>query len=166
MKSNYITRAKKFLAQIAPYLERFKNVNEAVCEFNYDHRRNVIVKRGMTRYALLSSDYVVKWDYNEQHVQRFGGCENEFSIYQQAENAGYGYLFAQITPVEGYKKKFYIMPRIDKIAMDAGKDCIDEYLTEDEQEYIYWDLCVGDIHDENWGFLNGDPVLIDYACVN
>lgn len=166
MKSNYITRAIKFINQFAPYMEKFHDVYTAVCAFNSEHRRAVRVGRGAVRYALLTSDYVIKWNHDEEMVHNFGGCEEEFDLWNKVKDSDYADLFAEITPVSVLGKTYYIMPRIEKLAIKLKNDDIYEWISDDAWSYICDELCLHDLHNENWGLLNGSPVIIDYACVS
>ena len=56
------------------------------------------------------------------------------------------------------------MPRIDKLAIKLVNDDIYEWLNAEANDYLWEVLCLHDLHNENWGLLNGSPVIIDYAC--
>ena len=160
MRNNYEVRAQKFIQQIAPYLDgldEHEDRETAVACFNDSHHRKVIYAHGMTRYALITSDYVVKVDYKET---RWGNCEDEMFMYKLAERAGYAYLFAKISRYRFNGVNFYIMPRINGI----GKTWSDaeEYLTEEEFDWVYDH--VRDLHNENYGWKNGHIVIVDYAA--
>lgn len=164
MANTYEVRAQKFIQQIFPFLDDLTDkfmVNEGVWAFNYTHKRKVRVSSGLTRIALITSDYVVKFDYDKEQIRTFGGCEDEMEIYDEAEADGFEYLFAKITPYkyEGYT--FYIMPRIKGVG--RGFDDAWEYLTDAETDW----LCehrVADLHCHNFGWRNGHVCLIDYGC--
>ena len=163
MKSNYIIRAIAFIHAIQPYLRRYRRVEVAVREFNTQHHRAVKFAHGAVRNALITSDYVIKWDYDAANRRLFGGCREEMKLYKRAKQDGYAYLFAEITEYEYHGRKFYIMPRV-KIAEDLGLWDIDNELDDDERNYLYDELNLGDLHSENWGMKNGCVVIIDYAC--
>lgn len=168
MKSDYITRAKKFITGFLPYLDQYGDdyIRQAVNAYNTAKHRHVQYYFGIARRCLCLSDYAVKWDYNECAVERYGGCEMEVTNYQLARRYGYEYLFAEITRIEVCGRVFYIMPRITTLAMNAN---IDEYypeerLTAEEHRFIYDTMGLQDLHNENWGFLHGKVIIIDYAC--
>jgi len=165
MKSDYITRAKKFMVSFMPYFESYKDTREAVRYYNHDKHRHVEYYHGIARRCLCLADYAVKWDYNYETVERFGGCEQEVINYQFACDYGYDYLFAEITRIEVNGYIFYVMPRITVLAMNAGTDEYhpDERLSCDEYDFIYNTMRLCDLHDENWGFLHGEVKIIDYA---
>ena len=161
-KTDYTTRAMKFIAQIAPYVEKCYDESTykmAVARYNRDHHRKVRVASGLTRVALITSDYVIKFNYGE-FVTCYGGCEQEMDVYAQAEYDGFEYLFAKITKIIYQGKNYYIMPRI----YGVGRTEYDvyEYLNEDESDWL--DEHVRDLHNYNYGWKNGHPVIIDYAC--
>ena len=165
MKANYVIRATHFIEEFFPYFVKFE-IAYAVALYNEKRHRNVIYKHGSTRRVLIISDYVIKWDYNPEGVRTFGGCEDEVRVYEQAKKDGYEYLFAPITRIviKGYR--FYIMPRIDTLAEESAYYCINEVIDDDAWFYISDELQISDIHDENWGWMDGEPILIDYACAS
>lgn len=166
MKSNYIVRASKFMRDFFPYMRKCGNIEEAVRVFNETKHRAVKFAKGATRYVLITSDYVVKWDYKGGMASAFGGCREEYTVYEKVKNSGYGYLFAPITPIEVRGRTFYIMPRVRELAVDSGRYYYpEEILSEDETDYLYDVVGLQDLHDENWGFVDGQVTLIDYACV-
>lgn len=164
MKSSYEERAEKFIHQIYDYIvdcadeDQFE---EAVAWFNITHHRKVHFSHGLTRVCFITSDYVVKYDFGSFHdLERFGTCESEIRMYELAEREGFGYLFAKPTLVVYRGKRFMIMPRvygIGKYDYDA-----DEYLTVDEADWVLDH--VYDLHNHNYGWKNGHPVIFDYAC--
>ena len=164
-KSDYISRAQRFIHQISQYIDAdslyVDDFNYAVAKYNRTYHRHVIFAHGATRFALITSDYVVKVDYDEWQISRFGGCENELSIYTQACNDGMEYLFAEITPYSYHGITYYIMPRIGGIGRyeeDAW-----EYMTEEESDWCY-SHGLFDLHNENYGWKNGEIILIDYGA--
>lgn len=160
MKSNYIVRAQKFMETFYPYMRKY-NIEDAVAHFNEDKHRAVQFRCGAVRRVLVTSDYVVKWDYDKRNSKTFGGCRDEYNKYQKVKDDYYGYLFAEITPIKVSNRIFYVMPRVKSL----GYDC-DEWITDvlNETELAYVNSITGDVHDENWGYLHGRPVIIDYAC--
>ena len=166
MKSNYKVRAEKFLRSI--YNDICANLNSP-CEIDttmwayaISHKRKIWVKWGCSRCAIITSDYVIKWDYDAGSVAEVGGVELESTVYERAVNAGYGYLFAECTLIEIDGHIFSIMPRINGIGRYAHKKgAIENYLTDDEINFI--NGIIIDMHSENWGLKNNYPVIIDYA---
>lgn len=168
IKNNYLVRATKFMNEFAPYLKGRKKIEDvklAVSQFNLDKKRKVIFCHGATRCALITSDYVIKWNYNPVRVRDFGGCKEELRIYNKAAKSGYDYLFAAITPIKVGRRVFYVMPRIKNVGAKYHNTCLWDYLTKEEENYVYRKLGIGDLHDNNWGLRDGKPVIIDYACI-
>lgn len=161
MKSNYVFRAVKFMEQFYPYFCKYR-IGEAVAVFNRDKHRAVVFKQGAVRRALITSDYVIKWDYNKNNSKCFGGCKDEYKRYMELKDSDYGYLFAEITPIKIRNRIFYVMPRVKYLGKDINKDIYD-VLEGDEYDFLC-DSGVGDMHDENWGIYHGKPLIIDYAC--
>lgn len=157
---SYEERAKDFIKQIFPYLDGCDQHNDrkwAILAFNHTYKRKVIYAHGMTRYALITSDYVVKVDYAQT---RWGNCEDEMEVYEEAVADGFEYLFAKISRYDYNGKTFYIMPRIHGI---GKKDYdADEYLNEEECDWVWEHVC--DLHNQNYGWENGHVVIFDYAA--
>ena len=65
---SYEERAKDFIAQIYPYIEKANfdtdGMSSLVEEFNEKYSRKVLFKCGIARIALITSDYVVKYTYD------------------------------------------------------------------------------------------------------
>lgn len=165
MKNDYITRAKKFIPVLDKMLsDNFRNkflIRQYIHAYNYTHRRNVIFSNGLTRYAFITSDYVIKIDYDEFEVKRFGGCEQEYELYQNAVADGMDYLFAEITPFMYNNKVYYIMPRVKGI----GKTDYDAtyYMNRKERQWCRsYDLM--DLHYLNYGWRDNHICIIDYAA--
>lgn len=168
MKLNYLVRATNFLHAIYPYicdcLNDWYGVRDAVNKFNRDRTRSVEFMNGSARMALITSDYVVKWDYDEEAVEEIGGCVDEWRFYQEAIVDGYEYLLAKtdLVVIEGHT--FAIMPRIRNIGSSHHGGDIYEYLTRDE--YYWLTANVKDLHSWNWGIVNSKACVIDYAMSN
>lgn len=162
---NYEERAKDFIAEVYPYIHNIicdrEAVFDAIDEFNNSHNRKVIVKHGIARIALITSDYVVKFDYDSWEVDGVGGGESEVKFYKLAEQEGYAYLFAKVTRYRHEGVTFYIMPRVRGIR--SGHGYAQNYMTNNER---YW--CeshrLSDLHSYNYGFRNGKVCIVDYAC--
>lgn len=167
MKHSYYDRAVHFLHQIAPFVndwgDYFSIIN-AITEFNTTKSRKVLYNSGMTRHCLITSDYVVKWDKTEESAQywvnTFGGVHSEIAFYKVACNDGRGHLFAEALEYHFQGVEFEIMPRVDCLGMDRGTEGRDVF---DEDDWDYIETNVLDVHDENFGYLHGVPIVIDYA---
>ena len=100
MKTDYTVRAQKFLEEIFPVIEKFLGDPEDLADALFDYcdkkHERVQVRNGVSRWAVIRSDYVIKYDYNEDCWA--GNCPDEVRKYAQAEKDGYAYLFAKITP--------------------------------------------------------------------
>ena len=164
MRSDYITRAKKFIPTIdviLSYNHQKWDIADDIYMFNILKHRKVIFAHGLTRYAFITSDYVIKVDYSPEDIEMFGGCENEMAIYEQAERDGMEYLFAKITKYEYNGTNYYIMPRIHGV----GRNDYDANYWMDEKELDYiMELGICDLHYNNYGWRNGHVCLIDYGA--
>ena len=157
--TNYTVRATRFINQIAPYLvgmNTIARITRAVAQFNEDHHRAVMVFHGATRVALVTSDYVVKFDYSPD-VDRYGGCDEEMEFYAYACEQGYGEYLCPITYHMSNGRHFYIMPR----ATGIGETSL--YRSMPERAYDWVTDHIYDLHEDNVGMLNGHAVVIDYA---
>lgn len=163
MKSNYVVRAQKFLREFIPYMRMYP-ISVAVNIYNQEKHRKVMYRHGAVRRALITSDYVIKWDYDAENRHNFGGCREEYKKYLEVKDDYYGYLFAEITPVKVKGRQFYVMPRVKIAGEYCSNTYIEDVLNEDELDFIFDDARIGDVHENNWGMLHGKPVLIDYAC--
>ena len=168
MKSSYVERAKVFIEAIYPYIEDSMQytlrVQNAIRLFNTTCHRRVVMSSGMSRIALITSDYVIKWDYTQNTF--YGTCETEYQLYNEHKDDDLSYLLAPVVCYTTHGKNFYIMPRVFKIAERIDDDLeIEEYLDDDERNYLFHDLALKDIHSGNWGFNRGSetPMIFDYA---
>ena len=165
MKSNYEERAKRFIHNIYNYIcdcTEPEEYEEAINAYNYEHSRKVEVQHGLTRVAFITSDYVVKvncgWASN---LETFGDCDKEVALYKMAEEDGFAYLFAKITPYEYGDITFYIMPRIHGIGRTY--DDANYYMNASEEQWCS-DKGIFDLHNGNYGWYNKHICLIDYAA--
>lgn len=165
MKSDYKVRARHFLEEIWPYIENCGNepyqYRIAMRKYNFHKSRHVLVGSGCVRVALVTSDYVIKFDYCPEEARRVGGCADEAKFYAFAKSKGFAHLFAESTPFIFHNRAFFIMPRIEGIGRyeDAY---VQEFLNDDDRDFV--DEYLYDMHDQNYGWKNGYPVIIDYAC--
>lgn len=166
MKSNYKVRARHFLEEIWPYisdcLDDPQRCQARLREYNVRKSRKVIVNYGAVRVAFISSDYVIKYDYCPDDVVCFGGCREEAEFYEFAKGRGFGYLFAESTLTVFHGHIFNIMPRIHGIGRNP--EYVQSYLDDDDRDFV--NTYLEDMHNENYGWKNGYPVIIDYACNN
>lgn len=162
---DYKVRAQDFIRQIFPFIcdcHDLYHTMEAVEKFNNIYHRNVKLFHGIARIALITSDYVVKFDYNKGNVTSVGGCEQEIAFYEIAKAEGFDYLFAEITRFEYSGHNYYIMPRI-KYVGSCECEYADEYMTDIENEWCDRHRLT-DLHGNNFGFRNGHVCIVDYAC--
>lgn len=166
---SYIERAKDFVKEIYPYLDgEWGDPYDVSCNvdvFNADRNRKVIMRHGIARIALITSDYVVKYDYDEYEVANVGGGESEIILYEEAERDGFAYLFAKVTRYEYNNRIFYIMPLIRGIGGKSYGRYAEDFMTKEEK---LWCEMKGldDLHCNNYGFRNGRICIFDYACNN
>lgn len=166
MRSSYEIRAQRFIRAIAPYLMDCNDLyalQDAILEFMADHpRRNISYDHGLTRFAIITSDYVIKIDYNEEEVARFGGGEKEIAFYAMAEREGMAHLFAKISRYTFNGRTYYIMPKVTGIDEDRWEDAW-AFMTKEECEWCE-DHNLYDLHCKNYGIMNGQVKIIDYGA--
>lgn len=163
--NSYEERAKKFIQKVYPFIEddyEPDDVKDSIDDFNFQYNRHVIVKHGIARTALITSDYVVKFDYDESEVAYVGGCEEEMTFYTRAEADGFGYLFAKISRYQYNERTFYIMPRVYGIKPNSY-EYAQHYMSRAERNWCS-DMGLQDLHCNNYGFRNGHVCIFDYAC--
>lgn len=168
MKSDYRIRAQKFIKQIFPYIDgyMYDDLDETIKRvqgFANEKRRKVLVSSGISRIAIITADYVIKWDRYSHDVYGAGNCEKEYLTWRWLldENPGYAYLFAEITRFKFGGEIFYIMPRVRGIDKDRHGDA-DNYVEEDEEDFLNeWFY---DLHSGNFGIdRKGNVTIFDYA---
>ena len=171
MRSNYVERAEKFMrAFVRNYGHpmpngRLAELEKAVEYYNTTHKRiHLSYGYGISRCAFILSDYVIKWDYDAHGVSEWGGCEDEIKLYAKAVKYGQQYLLAPITRIRVYGRFYYVMPRCTRTSIFEKRHDLYYYLGEQKMWQLYKTLCLGDLHDGNWGFLHGQPVVFDYAA--
>lgn len=168
IKNDYRVRAEKFIHQIFPYIEKHmmgvytSDVLSVVRKFNADKHRKVDFGWGCSRRVLITSDYVVKWDKSEEKAF-CGGCEDEYKAYLFVKETEFAYLFAEISRFEYCGHVFYVMPRVRNI---RSRDCCSAQVYCTKEERAFLNKYFSDLHDENYGFKNGRPVIFDYAWNN
>ena len=148
-----------------PYIENCTypyEVKNIIGYYNMNMHRKVRVSNGIARIALITSDYVVKFDYDPDEVACVGGGEAEVSLYAQAERDGFAYLFAKITRYEYSDRQFYIMPRIYGIN-ESNWHYADYFMTDEERAWCD-SHNLSDLHCKNYGFRKGKVCIVDYAC--
>lgn len=167
MKSDYRIRARKFLKSIFSLIQYNMyepyEVESTLSKYFYNSNRVIHVKWGATRIAIITSDYVIKWDYADaETIIEFGGISSEIKFYAQAVNDGYGYLFAEATPFEYRGHVFSIMPRIGRIGfVNHNYKQLSDCLSTKELNYIRENIY--DMHCDNWGIKHQQAIIVDYA---
>lgn len=156
IKNSYKIRAQKFIRDIYPYLteQNFHNLKEAINKFNSVKHRKVKYDCGSSRKCLISSDYVVKIDYDPYSY--FGNCESELEKWEYISKTPFAKNFAPISKYIYNGHDFYIMPFIPNV----GK-----YEDEIDEDFLaFFGGLVEDIHERQFGKKNGTYIFIDYAC--
>lgn len=166
MQSSYEVRAQRFIRAIFSYLANCVTVYDyesAIFDYQIRHpRRRINCDHGLTRFVIITSDYVIKIDYDEEQIARFGGSEKEIAFYAMAEREGMAHLFAKISRYDFGGRRFYIMPRVTGIDEDRWVDA-DYYMTDEENDWCEKHHLY-DLHCKNYGLVNGQVKIIDYGA--
>lgn len=159
---NYQMRAYHFLKVMFGFVKNwsdFHDLGYAAKETFLRTGEETHIENGSVRMAIVGEDFVIKWDYDDEAAEEIGGCEDEFRKYRVSLSSGYAYLLAPIYRLYYRGRYFFVMPRAYDVG--SGRD-IFELLDDDESEWLMRN--VGDLHSWNWGLIDGNPVVIDYAC--
>lgn len=164
MKFEYVEAAKKYMSEFLNYIHNDVSILDDVfllcsrlSEFNKEYGYHSRYDSGLARHVIVNEEYVVKWDKEADRIGRFGGCEDEIKKYKEAARDNMAYLLAPITPIKIGELTFYVMPAVDYI----GDADIFDYLN--EEEFLWVQENLEDIHSENWGWHNGEVMIFDYA---
>lgn len=165
MKTDYESRARKFAHVLVTLfagcvsLDGFKF---AISEYNATHSRPLVYAHGVSRIAIIRSDYVIKFDFRPSGFWKdgqAGSISSEARMYEQAVADGMEHLLAKITVEKEDDRTFAIMPRIRNIG-DEDREWSD-YCTDEECEWL--ENHINDLHCNNVGYRNGKVCVIDYA---
>lgn len=166
MYNSYERNAQNFIKRFFPYLVEFltstknlyfhsRNVEKVLYT---QYKRRVLILHGISRIAFITSNYVIKFDYNSD--DDFGNSETEYKFYQIAEREGYSYMFAKISKFTYNGYTFYIMPRVKGI--NEHRVGAWRYMTDDERDFCdTYEL--NDLHGGNFGIEHGQLIIFDYA---
>ena len=137
MKKDYEARATRFiertLVKMFDGCVSFRDFEYAIYSYNDSHRRALNWAHGVSRIAIIRSDYVVKVDYQP--------------------------MLAKTTVLHMNGLTFSIMPRINGID-DWSRDWTDHCTIE---ERIWLNDHVHDLHDGNVGYRRNKVCVVDYA---
>lgn len=165
MKSNYEIRATKFAALLVALFANCSVLDDfvdAVESYNMTHSRPIRYDHGVSRFAVLRADYVIKFDMVPQGRWENGIAGNnksEARVYEAAKAAGFEYLLAKTTVINMGGRTITIMPKVDHVN-DWTRDWSD-YCTEEEFDWLEYNI--NDLHEGNVGYRNGKVCVIDYA---
>lgn len=168
MKSTYEARAIKFarlLAILFAGCSELSDFEYAVDWYNAHHTRKLTTAHGVSRFAIIRADYVIKFDMvptGSFRDGRAGNCSSEEQVYERAVADGFEYLLAKTTVMTLEDHTVAIMPRVDHVNDEDrwwGDFCTRE-------EYRWLEENVNDLHEGNVGYRNGKVCVVDYAWDN
>lgn len=169
MRNNYVVRARKFYDSVYNDICMYEEPCQYIKYFKYwnkEHNRRVIVSFGSTRVCLITSDYVIKIDYNGESY--FGNSESEARAYKRACMCGAEDAFC---PIRQIADNAWVMPRCrvnDEFDdEDTARYKVEKFYARlSYKESAFIENHIQDIHEGNVGYYNGRIVLIDYACAS
>ena len=165
MKVDYEVRALKFakvLVTLFANCATYYDFVAAVELYNKTHTRKLCYASGVSRFAVMRADYVIKFDMAPEagwEDGRAGNNDTELQVYETAVADGMEYLLAKTTIAHVGNRDVAIMPRISHV--DDYDRYWREYCTAEEARWL--DLHLRDLHDGNVGYRNGKVCVIDYA---
>lgn len=166
MKETYRMHAYHYITSLYNFVTNWfdtDNINDAVDKVFWHTGKQAKVEHGSARIAVIGSDFVIKWDYNEDSTKEIGGCEDEFRIYKWSLSTGFSHLLAPCYRIIYRKRYFYIMPFIHNIGLaEHGWKDVRDFCSKQEGDWLFNNI--GDLHSWNWGIEDNKIVVIDYAC--
>lgn len=165
MKSTYEARALKFAALLATLFEGCSDLSDfefAVEAYNATHARKLKTSHGVSRFVIIRSDYVIKFDmYPEYGFEdgRAGNCQSEEEVYSRAVADNMEHLLAKPTVVKMGDHTISIMPKVNGVCRYDRRWW--RYCTREEGDWL--DDNINDLHEGNLGYRHGKVCVIDYA---
>lgn len=163
--TSYELRAMKFARFLVTLFDGCCELEDfifAVKWYNARHSRKLVYSHGVSRFAIIRADYVIKFNMIPEGSFRDGRAGDngtEEDVYAMAVADGMEYLLAKTTVVRIEDREIAIMPKINRVN-DYSRDWHD-YCTEEESDWL--DEHINDLHDGNVGYKNGKVCVIDYA---
>ena len=166
---SYEQNAKNWILENAFILDSLWAHRDSPAAFERAFYRDnrVHIAYGQTRIVIIGEDFVIK--INKPHSERyiFGNSRDEVRMYKKAVKDGYDWLFCRIRAMIIEHHTYYVMEKVDATAEDYGysghiDEEFDEYLGEEAINYINEN--VFDLHNENFGFIDDEPKIFDYAA--
>lgn len=125
--------------------------------------------RGANCQAAVTPTQVVKWYWNQKEpAHKTASVDNDAAMYSLACQMGHGQHFARSMNIGRYTIQERIIPYAEwqcdnKKLTDGRKMTIAKKLVD-----ISFDMMIGDLHDQNWGFRVSDkngrcPVIFDWS---
>lgn len=161
MKTSYEVRAMRFAKILAKLFENcvsLADYEKMISIYNQNHSIPLNYSYGISRIAIIRSDYVIKFDYGYEKF--YGDCTSEQRVYEQAVEDGMEYLLAKSTAFSLFGHNGSIMPRIKGV--DNRHKHWEEHCTADEYLWLYEHIF--DLHSGNVGYKNRKVCVIDYAA--
>lgn len=165
----YEVRAYRFAQTLCRLFEECSTLEDfewAIRQYNRAHSIPLHYDYGVSRIAIIRSDYVIKfniaptgdWDDGEGGC-RAGNNSSEEEVYNRAVRDGFAHLLAKTTVVRIMGRDIAIMPRIYHVG-DTSR-CYYQYMTKEERDWVADNIY--DVHCWNVGYYNNKPVIIDYG---
>lgn len=165
MAKDYENRAYRFAKILVSLFQdcySIEDFEEAVNNYNATHTRALNYSHGVSRFAVIRADYVIKFNMVPERCFRDGRAGNnttEEEVYAMAVADGMEYLLAKTTVVNIEGRDIAIMPKINRVNDESRY--WQDFCTEEECEWL--ENHINDLHDGNVGYKNKKVCVIDYA---
>lgn len=163
--TSYELRALKFARFLVALFDGCRELEDfiyAVRWYNIRHSRKLVYSHGVSRFAIIRADYVIKFNMVPEGSfsdGRAGDNSTEEDVYAMAVADGMEYLLAKTTVVKIEDRTIAIMPKINHV--NDYERYWRDYCTEEEGDWL--DEHINDLHEGNVGYKNGKVCVIDYA---
>ena len=149
------TKFAKFLAELFANCYELEDFEEVISAYNKTHKNRLKYRHGVSRIAILRSDYVIKFNYGDEDFA--GDCVSEARVYAKAVEAGMEHLLAKTTVLYLNGLICSVMPRIKGVGSHRGWN----NLTLREKAWL--GANINDLHRNNYGYKNRKICVVDYA---
>ena len=166
-KIAWVEHARTFLNDFLPYIDASISnwtVNYAVRLYNNTHNTDYYCNNGMSRICIIGEDFVVKLQFDGK-TPWCGGNYAEYRFYREIMKSEYAYLFAEMHKIKVHNHYYYVMEKIDDVGRANDDEDIYDYINDKESDFLQ-EIGLSDLHNENFGFIDDSPVIIDYAYNN
>ena len=163
-RKTYEERGISFAQRMSKHFEgcvTLRDFKTAIRKYNCTHKIPLTYEHGVSRIAIIRSDYVVKFNFKPTgwfDDRRAGDCESEQYVYEKALRAGMEYLLAKTTVLHLNGLTCCVMPKVEGVGTCRWWE---RYCTVEEECWLKNNI--NDLHSNNVGFYKKKVCVIDYA---